>query len=196
MHEGVYRPTLWREREERLERVRRCALAIATVGSAVLFVATAVACVATFGRGMRIGLVGRDGADSVVVAGGEILLEHDYHLPPWTKGRWRCGPIAASSLPTDVLKTYDWDWRDAPLRCCGFAVGHGKPTDAIFLPGWFVMLLGVPLPLWWYRAHRHQRIRVERKRRNECVHCGYSLHSTAHRCPECGRVPGHPLYSA
>src|SRR2546421_11837539 len=28
-----------------------------------------------------------------------------------------------------------------------------------------------------------------RVERGECIHCGYSLHATPERCPECGAVP-------
>ena len=55
------------------------------------------------------------------------------------------------------------------------------------VPFWsLAAVTGLPLLLsatTWRRRHR-----ALRRRKGLCVHCGYDLRATPHRCPECGRA--------
>jgi hypothetical protein len=56
-------------------------------------------------------------------------------------------------------------------------------TDGIVVPAWLpAVILAIPPLLWVHRKTRHRR----RTRRGICVVCGYDLHATPGRCPECG----------
>jgi hypothetical protein len=58
---------------------------------------------------------------------------------------------------------------------------------ALFMPFWYASV-GLALPSavgrgrWLARRHR----RTRRRSRGLCINCGYDLHGTAGRCPECG----------
>jgi hypothetical protein len=54
------------------------------------------------------------------------------------------------------------------------------------IPFWFIMLLALILPAWRLWASRRRR---RRTREGQCQVCGYDLHATPERCPECGTVP-------
>ena len=58
----------------------------------------------------------------------------------------------------------------------------------VMLPHWLLFLLGFPLPAMAYA--RWQRTRG-RRRRGECLACGYDRRATpaAAPCPECGTLP-------
>ena len=63
-------------------------------------------------------------------------------------------------------------------------------------PLWAVVMATAPLPAW--RLLRAQ-VRRNRRRRQQCVNCGYDLRASSGRCPECGtarrqrmRLPAAP----
>ena len=52
-----------------------------------------------------------------------------------------------------------------------------------FLPLWWPLVLGLPLPLIAMARWAHARRRLSY---GLCVICGYNLRATPDRCPECG----------
>jgi hypothetical protein len=54
------------------------------------------------------------------------------------------------------------------------------------VPAWLIVALTLPLPAYWCRAFL---VRRRRQRAGRCVQCGYDLHATPDRCPECGTIP-------
>jgi hypothetical protein len=55
----------------------------------------------------------------------------------------------------------------------------------------FLMLLCVPLLLWWVLDHRSRRTASAT---GLCPACAYDLRATPGRCPECGSIPStHPV---
>ena len=69
------------------------------------------------------------------------------------------------------------------------STGGPQPTAVqAMLPHWLLLLIGFPLPAIAYsRWHRTRG----RRRRGECLACGYDRRATpaANPCPECGTVP-------
>ena len=70
----------------------------------------------------------------------------------------------------------------------------GRPTPSLMtynhrvsVPHWFVLaLMMTPVALWLRGAARRRRARIRRSQ-NVCTACGYDLHASPGRCPECGR---------
>jgi hypothetical protein len=58
--------------------------------------------------------------------------------------------------------------------------------DDVPIPHLFVLLLSVPLLLWWILERTNGRGAV---RPGLCTSCGYDLRATPDRCPECGTIP-------
>jgi hypothetical protein len=56
-------------------------------------------------------------------------------------------------------------------------------TDLV-IPDWFLVTAFMAAPLLWIRSHRRRFRSV-----NSCATCGYDIHATPDRCPECGTVP-------
>ena len=86
-----------------------------------------------------------------------------------------------------------------PLRVATAASPNGLPSKYVaggpasravqaMVPHWLLLLLGFPLPAVAYA--RWQRTRG-RRRRGECLACGYDRRATpgGDPCPECGTVP-------
>ena len=58
-------------------------------------------------------------------------------------------------------------------------------------PYWFLCLLCLPFPLLWTRRHLRRRRAERRRRKGECVKCGYDLRESPEKCPECGEEAHH-----
>ena len=46
----------------------------------------------------------------------------------------------------------------------------------------------IDLLIWLWRLPRRRRL-ARRRQRGLCYYCGYDVHGTEGRCPECGRYP-------
>jgi hypothetical protein len=57
--------------------------------------------------------------------------------------------------------------------------------NAIAIPYWAPVFIGLPLPLIWLAQKRRSR---RRRRMGQCEACGYDLRASRERCPECGRT--------
>jgi hypothetical protein len=62
----------------------------------------------------------------------------------------------------------------------------GRRSRLITVPYWFLLLAFLIPPFLWTRDFRRSRRREFRRAKGLCLHCGYDLRSSAHRCPECG----------
>ena len=64
----------------------------------------------------------------------------------------------------------------------GFRLWRDEASYGLMFPHWcLAVALLVPLAAWYARRHKH--------REGHCPRCGYDLHATPERCPECGAVP-------
>jgi hypothetical protein len=89
-------------------------------------------------------------------------------------------------------------WREHPLgfTMSGFGlrrvniapagVNLGYSGGIVVVPLWLpALLLAWPLAAWYRDVWRQAR-QLERARQGLCPMCGYDLHGTRERCPECG----------
>jgi hypothetical protein len=59
--------------------------------------------------------------------------------------------------------------------------------NAVLVPYWALV---IPLAILPLAAFRRLILRIRRKRRGQCLACGYDLRQSPERCPECGRPVG------
>jgi hypothetical protein len=117
-----------------------------------------------------------------------------YTAPPGTESEWEAAGIAGENTevstwldeagtPVSLAESNKPDARlGGPLRESGM-----MPYRSVTVPLWMPLALGgiVPGVILAWRAGRS----LSRRRRaalRACVHCGYDLRASPHRCPECG----------
>jgi hypothetical protein len=86
------------------------------------------------------------------------------------------------------------------IQCsiAGFEINKSKwgPADnpntskSITVPHWFLVLVGMPLPVFTAMVAVRRRRRI---RNGMCVNCGYDLRASKERCPECGEAIRQPI---
>jgi hypothetical protein len=86
-------------------------------------------------------------------------------------------------------------WGDRPMEY-GFAwlrLGLAYASDhserirwLVILPGWLLAGVFAVPPAYWVRVNRRRLRRLQRSREKLCISCGYDLHASKGRCPECG----------
>ena len=89
------------------------------------------------------------------------------------------------SSPARVTAWEPWgEWR--VRRMDGPTGGPMPEVWHAMLPHWFLLLIALPLPAVAFARWRRTR---GRRRRGECLACGYDLRAAVDgRCPECGRA--------
>ena len=97
-------------------------------------------------------------------------------------------PTAVSRLPPAAAQAARGELDREPLHFLGAAVRYrGYPyhwwTAAV--PFWILALVTSIAPGLWLRARVR---RMGRRRRGQCLRCGYDLRATPERCPECGEA--------
>jgi hypothetical protein len=70
----------------------------------------------------------------------------------------------------------------------GFGWLHDGGMRSVFAPAWLLALAAALLPAWHLPREWRGRTTDRRRRRGQCLSCGYDLRATPDRCPECGLV--------
>lgn len=108
--------------------------------------------------GQEMGLT----ADGLTTSADEFASIHDLLFDPANEKWHFLGfRVAAGTLST-------WGWK----------------FNAIIVPYWALL---IPLAILPLTGLRRLVIRARRKRRGQCLNCGYDLRQSPERCPECGR---------
>ena len=111
--------------------------------------------------GQEMGLT----ADGLSTSADEFASIHDLLFDPANEKWHFLGfRVAAGTLST-------WGWK----------------FNAIIVPYWALL---IPLAILPLTGFRRVIVRARRKRRGQCLACGYDLRHTPDRCPECGRPVG------
>jgi hypothetical protein len=91
----------------------------------------------------------------------------------------QAAPIGNETSPTGVKV----------IEFLGISIRHGASpfnTWAVALPFWFLITITAICPILWLRKTLRLR---RRRRRQQCIHCGYDLRASPDVCPECGHRP-------
>ncbi len=114
----------------------------------------------------------------IVSGGGSLSLQFfARRKTSRTQTEWVAKSLAGRSRPFYLPD-------DCRYHLLGFGFDPDRGQPRVVVPWWFVFALTALYPAW--RLSRWS-IRHRRRRRGECVHCGYDLRaSSGAACPECG----------
>jgi len=154
---------------DRVRRIRRIALDVATGVSAVF-------CVVSVGLWTR----------SYWGDGGQFTLHG--HAWSWSSRHGSLVVNDALAVYLGQLRAIGLNpGRDLSGQTMRLPGGLPRPATQFALDYWFLTLLTIILPAWrWRTEWRHERLL---RGTLPCAHCGYDCRATPERCPECGRVP-------
>jgi len=98
---------------------------------------------------------------------------------------YRNGYFGYGSHSGDGFGIYDPYRNDSWLWYRDFGNRPGFWSTEIHVPAWAVLFVLALYPTIWLASKRF--VRHRRRKRNECIRCGYSLTGLPEpRCPECG----------
>jgi hypothetical protein len=185
-----------------MKRLLRWAFNLATVVSAVLFVATCVLWVRSYWTVKELdGVTAIWHAEWKVASSyGELWFEQDQLVSggafdnkeveePYTEN-WSLGfsvvrlhgPFARSLVgsrfygETLDVQGMNFSWWGTRIRF-------------LAVPDWIVVTASLVLPMCYLMRRFRTCRRSRRHVSGLCLSCGYDLRATPHRCPECGKVP-------
>ena len=103
----------------------------------------------------------------------------------WTGQRcdWR-SDSARGQIDVDWYERYYG--KDTLIRLPGFRLGRLDTGYVFHFHCIYPFVLCAILPAIWLTQNRRGKIR-SRTLAGCCIHCGYDLRATPHRCPECGK---------
>jgi hypothetical protein len=107
----------------------------------------------------------------------------DVHPGSWFFRTWR---------NREQYFDYRQSWRETvrfsnDQRTTTFArTGETMNQRWVTIPLWAIAWLGAIVPAF---ALKRYLLRRRRRRRGECLDCGYDLRASPERCPECGAIP-------
>ena len=97
------------------------------------------------------------------------------------------------SFPASQLARRERPWlrfssssSSGPRQPRGWSRGTVLRWWRVTVPCWAVALVMAVLPAWWVARRRAARRSARRSEQGRCARCGYDLHGTTERCPECG----------
>jgi hypothetical protein len=186
-----------------VRRPLRILVNAATAASLVLFAATLVLWVRSYGVSDEVRWRNAGGWRSVRTARGDVAVglfvadgsdrPREFHGPRYRREE----PMPAYNWLHEMNGNLDdtlahwaragFEWHERRNRRRGTLHAHAV------VPFWAVAAVTAAAPVSWAAA-RWRRARRNRRARSAglCRTCGYDLRATPGRCPECGAVAGSP----